>query len=269
MAQPGGPDDGDRGLPDPPADEAAWARLSHRQKVERRARRRALVGGSGASARDAVIPEPDPTGRADPRTGPDPLLAAMPDNEVYGTFPNREAASAAVRSFEGAAPVLVLVVPVWVVLLALWWLSPSLVPLVLMMVLTVAFVAIAAYGYRQIRARTPSSLSVGSDALFAQWGPHRDLTIPFDRLRSADGRKWRWTQGKGAYAMYFPPSVYFSQLPPGTEVPSGSLPPPEGILYLTDQNLLRVRAAWQRWDMVPGADADAPLLSGGPGRAPA
>ena len=251
-------------LPDPDADREAWARLAHRERIERKARWRARwrrAGPAGPGPLEPLPTPPDDTsgdeGSSD-RPGPD-----LTEAEMYGTFRNREEAEVAFRALEGLVPVLVLIAPVWVILGILWLDFSSLLALVLWVVSTAIYATLAGVGLRQIGLRTPDTVEVRPEGLTASWGgrPPTARSVPFDRVLSVDPRSWRWTHGKGAYARYFPPSVQFSTAPPGVVTPSGTLPPEPGILYLTEMNRARVRAAWHRWETVIPPDPPAPLPS--------
>ncbi|MCI4361568.1 MAG: hypothetical protein L3J77_00010 [Thermoplasmata archaeon] len=252
-------------LPDPEADQAAWARLDHRLEVERRARKRSWFRrvdpeGSGPKGSPIPLAEPDLSDLPPDLPAAEPVGPVLP---VVGVFPNHEALAYATRSAAGAAPFLILVGLVGAVLIELVLIGDgSLVFLVLLGFLVAALVVVGTWGARLVRARTPTAVEFGSSGITATWGPSRPrrVTIPFERITSIEERQWQWMGGRANYAVFHPASLWFEA--------DGAYPAPKragarsgpSVVYLTDQNGERASRALQAWNVTVGAPsrADAP-----------
>jgi hypothetical protein len=166
------------------------------------------------------------------------------------TYPNHEELAFSTMSFLGALPILWIVGAIWVLVLLLW-LENEHNPffIAILGAFTVAVGALGVLGIRSTRSRTPTSIEIGSTALTAVWAgsPSRKESIPYDRITSVDPQHWHWSSGRGGYARFTPSSVQYSRPEPAIADSPAEDAMGDEVVYLTDQNADRVRAAVQRW----------------------
>lgn len=179
------------------------------------------------------------------------------------SYPNREELPYALRLIGGGFPFLILIGFAYGLFIALW-LSAPLDPLFsgILAVWTVVALVAAVWLGRTLRTRTPTTIELSASGVRAAWSGSRprSVDVPFGRIRSISPPRWRWiNEGKASRYSFTPPSMTFESSPEYLSGSSRTALSNQEVVYLTESNLQRIQAAFERWGGSVRARQEGPL----------